>query len=102
MSRTAAERARVRLALVLVVSCALAVLVPSLAMTAGESSSAVMLAAVTLAFASGMSLASYVVSLARVALASPPCVAPKAPPLLSGRVTDTVHHPLRPRAPGLA
>ena len=24
------------------------------------------------------------------------------PPMLTGRVTDHVHHPLRPRAPGLA
>jgi hypothetical protein len=24
----------------------------------------------------------------------------RTPPVLTGRVTDTVHHPLRPRAPG--
>ena len=29
-------------------------------------------------------------------------VASGPPPLLPGRITDPVHHPLRPRAPGLA
>ena len=31
-----------------------------------------------------------------------PSTGDPAPPLLPGRVTDTLHHPLRPRAPGTA
>ena len=102
MSRPVAARARVRLALVFLVGCALGVLVPSLVTATGEASSAVVLTAVALTLASVLAFGGHATAQAVAAPSPPPCPAQQALPLLGGRVTDPVHHPLRPRAPGLA
>jgi hypothetical protein len=93
---------RVRLALVTTVGCAIAVLVPSLLATAGDAPSAVVLAAVAMAVAATAVRNSLVASSAGTVLPPPPCGESDVPVLLGGLVTDPVHHPLRPRAPGLA
>jgi len=79
----------------------LAVLLPSLLTTTSHATGSVTLAVLTLAFAA---LARFglrsVAFAARIKTLVPP-TGDEAAPVLAGRVTDPVHHPLRPRAPGL-
>jgi hypothetical protein len=99
MSRmVAAATARLRLALTLVTGAAVAVLVPSL--SAAESPSAVVLVAVAAAVAAVVVPGRHVAASAPVA-ARQLSAADEARPFLAGRVTDPLHHPLRPRAPGV-
>ena len=81
---------------------AVALLVPSLFATTVDAPSAVVLAALVMALAVAVGLNSHVATLAASVLAEPPRAADEAPSFLAGRVTDPVHHPLRPRAPGSA
>lgn len=91
----------VRAVLATVVGAVLALLLPSLSGTA-DTSATVTLALLALAVAA---LAGSATRLGVVLAGSHAAVPPTcddAPPVLPGRVTDPVHHPLRPRAPGLA
>jgi hypothetical protein len=100
MSRTVATGARARLALVLILGCAIAGLTELV--PAGESPSAVVLAAAAMALVSSASTRGLVAASAVVSSAPPVSTPTDVPVLLDGRATDPVHHPLRPRAPGLA
>jgi hypothetical protein len=94
--------ARVRFVLAFVLGGPVAVLMPSLFATTVDASSAGMLAAVAAA-----AVASVLGHNILVATGVPRALAPQsratdeAPPFLAARVTDPLHHPLRPRAPGL-
>lgn len=68
--------------------------------TAGAPSSGA--AVLTLALVALLVLATRQVLLAVGPRPGATVVASGPPPLLPGRITDPVHHPLRPRAPGLA
>lgn len=84
------------------VAVTFAILTPSLTATATDASATVTLAFMMLAVASlvrfghrGGAVASRVVA----------AIAPTGdgpPPPVAGRITDPMHHPLRPRAPGSA
>ena len=103
MSQTVvAEAARVRRALIVMVSGAIALLMPTLAATNAEATSAVMLTAVAALVATLVGRDHQLITLASSPLAEPVRGGTDAgPPFLAGRVTDTAHHPVRPRAPGV-
>ena len=103
MSRVVEDaRARAWVALGTMLGALLAILLPSLLTIASDAAGSVTLAAMTLALAAlirfGMR---YLPRAGNTGTAVPP-VGHDAAPVLAGRVTDPVHHPLRPRAPGLA
>jgi hypothetical protein len=80
----------------------LALVVPWLLSSPIDGTSAVTVAVVSLVLAALVQLAPGGHLMAsRLVTAGPPA-AGEAPPVLTGRVTDPVHHPLRPRAPGCA
>ena len=92
---------RVREALTVVVGAMLAAVLPVLLTSAADASGpavAVLAVAVAVLFAVGMRW----VSLRTRCATAPPPAADGAEPVLPGRVTDPLHHPLRPRAPGPA
>lgn len=102
MGRIVDGAARARLALVITFSGALALLMPSMSTTSVDASSAVMLTAVAALIAAavvgpGRQLATVVVS----PLAASFRGTDEVPSFLAARVTDTAHHPVRPRAPGV-
>ncbi|GAA4726660.1 hypothetical protein GCM10023350_06770 [Nocardioides endophyticus] len=102
MSR-APEVAQLRrpLALVLLVSGVLALLLPPL-LTVGADSLSGAVTVLALALVGLVGLGVHWVSL-RARLARAALRSDDTPtPVLSGRVTDPAHHPVRPRAPGLA
>jgi len=97
----ATTRARLLLTGLLVV--ALATLVPTLQAAAGDPApTAVALAVLAPTLAAIARLGTGLGALAARPLALAQTTGSEAPPVLSGRVTDPVHHPLRPRAPGSA
>lgn len=103
MSRVSgAGTARLRLALALMVGGAVALLMPSLFSATVDAPSAVVLTAVALAMAAVGLNGRRVSTLVSGELALPLHPADEAVSFLAGGVTDPVHHPLRPRAPGLA
>lgn len=83
------------------VGSVVALLMPSLLATTADAPSAVLLAAVAMAVAAVVFLNRHVAILLVTALAQTRGT-DEAPPLPAGRMTDPVHHPRRPRAPGLA
>jgi hypothetical protein len=85
-------------------TCALLVmLAPSLLATPAAEATPLTLAFVTLALAALVRLDVRSVALAAAgARSATPPARDAAPLVLTGRVTDPVHHPLRPRAPGMA
>jgi len=93
---------RLRFALAAMVGSAVAVLLPVLVAPAMEASTPMVLVALVMACAAAARLNGHVA--ASVARVSGPSLrsADGAPMLLAGRVTDPVHHPIRPRAPGMA
>ena len=94
---------RVRLVLTGLLVVALATLVPTLQAAAGDPApTAVALAVVALALAAIARLVTEFGALAAGTVYVAHSTGREAPPVLSGRVTDPVHHPLRPRAPGSA
>jgi hypothetical protein len=93
---------RVRLVLTGLLVMALASLVPSLSASAGDAQTTVALAVVALALAAIARFATDFDALAARTMAAAHAIRREAPPVLSTRVTDPVHHPLRPRAPGSA
>lgn len=86
--------------MVRIVVGALALVMPELLM-ALDAPSAVVLAAVVIAAAAAVTLCRLVATLATGAPRPPSPAVAAATSYLAGRVTDPVHHPLRPRAPGL-
>jgi hypothetical protein len=97
-----AVTARLRLALAIVVGSAVALLMPSLFATTVDAPSAALLAVLAVALTAALGRNRLVAVPVTSALAPQPGTADEAPSFLAGRVTDPVHHPLRPRAPGLA
>jgi len=91
-----------RVALVSLGAAALAVLAPLLFVTALDSSAAVSIAVVTLVLATLVRVGDHGPGLAARAAAIVSPTAGESPPVLTGWITDPVHHPLRPRAPGTA
>jgi hypothetical protein len=97
-----AVTARLRLALVVMVGSAVALLMPSLFATTMDAPSAAVLAALAVAVAAALGGNRLVAIPVTSALAPQPGTVDEAPSFLAVRVTDPVHHPLRPRAPGPA
>jgi hypothetical protein len=98
------EGASTRVSAVLagVVGVTLAVLVPPLLTAVADPSAGITVAVLAVAMAAWMRLGRPGVLAATGAEAVVRRSGDNAPPTLSCRVTDPVHHPLRPRAPGLA
>jgi hypothetical protein len=96
-----AATTRLRLWLALVVGGALTLLTPSLFAATLDAPTAAVLMAVALALAAVAVLLSHVAAPVPGALTPRSRAADEAPPVLASRVTDPLHHPLRPRAPGL-
>ena len=94
-------RTRRRAALQSLGAAGLALLAPLLFFTTFDSSAAVSLAVLTLVLAALVRLADRGPFLADPIVVRPP-PAGETPPVVTGRITDPVHHPLRPRAPGMA
>jgi hypothetical protein len=80
----------------------LAVLASLLLFTAVDPSAAVSLAVVTLVLAALLRLSDHGAGFATRAVVTGSPTTRETPPVLTGRITDPVHHPLRPRAPGMA
>ena len=95
--------ARVWVALVGTACALLVMLAPSLLATSAAESTPLTVAIVTMALAVlvRLDLRSVALAAAGARSATPPAH-DAAPLVLTGRVTDPVHHPLRPRAPGMA
>lgn len=103
MSRAlGAVTARPRLALAVMVGCAVAVILPSL-LAAGDASSFVLVASAVAAAATSVGLSRRGGAWISVARTLAPQLRTSAEVLvfLTERVTDPTRHPLRPRAPGL-
>jgi hypothetical protein len=83
------------------VGVAVAAVLPTLCTAAADAPS-VGAAALTLGIAGLLALALRQVLLTACLHPVAAVAADGPPPLLPGRVTDPVHHPVRPRAPGLA
>jgi hypothetical protein len=92
---------RLRLALAITLGGLVALLTPSLLATTVDAP-AVVLAVLMVALAVAAGYNNHVATFATLALASPPPASNDVPVYLAGRVTDPVHHPIRPRAPGTA
>jgi hypothetical protein len=92
--------ARTRVALVSVVAATLAVLTPSLLAT--DASATVTLACLMLAAASLIRFGHRGGAVAPRGVAATAPTGDGPPPPVAGPVTDPMHHPLRPRAPGSA
>jgi membrane associated rhomboid family serine protease len=101
MGRMVDGVARIRLALVLLLSGAIALLLPSLSASNGEAPSAVMLTAVAALVAAVVGRERHLTILASSPLARPMGRTDERPLFLAARVTDPARHPQRPRAPGL-
>jgi hypothetical protein len=102
MGRVVDGAARARLALVITIGGALSLLMPSLMATSVDASSAALLTAVAALVATAVvgpacHLAAVVVS----PLAGSFRGTDDVLSFLAARVTDTAHHPVRPRAPGV-
>lgn len=101
MARMVDGAARIRLALVITLSGTLALLVASMSAISVDSSSLVMLTAVAALVAAVVGSDRRVAILVVSQLAEPVLGTEKVPSFLAARVTDTAHHPVRPRAPGV-
>jgi hypothetical protein len=91
-----------RVALVSMVALTLAILTPSLTATAIDASATVTLAFLMLAVASLVRFGHRGGAVASRGVAATAPTGDGPPPPVAGRVTDPMHNPLRPRAPGLA
>ncbi len=89
-------------ALAALVGVALGILLPSLLATGIDAPATLTAAIVTLALAALVRLGHRFGAVAPGTSAASLAAGIEAFPVLPGRVTDRVHHPLRPRAPGLA
>jgi hypothetical protein len=96
-----AATAQLRLLLAVAIGGVVALLLPSMTATTVDASSAVVVAALALAVAAVVLLSAHGTASLPRAVALQPGTADELPSFLAGRVTDPLHHPLRPRAPGL-
>jgi chromate transport protein ChrA len=87
-------------ALAAVVVAAVALLAPSLLVATVDGPATVSLAVAALVVVALVRLADHGVLLAACFVGSVRPAAESVPRVLSGRITDPTHHPLRPRAPG--
>lgn len=94
-----AEAARIRL--IVMVSGAIALLMPSLAAANAQATTAVMLTAVATLVAAIVGREHHVTMSVISPMAGHLASTDEGPPFLAARVTDAAHHPLRPRAPGV-
>jgi hypothetical protein len=92
---------RPRVALASMVTVTLAILAPSLTATATDASTTVTLALLMLAIASLVRIGRRVGAVASRGVAATAPTGDGPPPPVAGPVTDPMHHPLRPRAPGI-
>ena len=83
------------------VGAVLGIVLPTLFTTAPDASSTAV-AVLAMALAALLALGTRWVSLAALVQPVGAVAGDGPPPVLHGRVTDPVHHPIRPRAPGLA
>ena len=103
MDRAPAGVARRMAVATVAAACAVLVLVPGLQLTAAEESGTLALALVTVAFAALVRLDLRSVAHAGAGARSAMCPTSDAvPPVPTAGATDHRHHPLRPRAPGMA
>lgn len=103
MSRAADDaRSRSWAGLVALLGAVLAILLPSLIATGSDAAGAATLAVLVLASAALVRFGSRCLALTGRGRTAPVPTGHEAPAVLAGRVTDPVHHPLRPRAPGPA
>lgn len=86
----------------IVVGGAAGLLMPFLLATQANAPSAVVLATLAVAVAAVVVLDTYVATFAPATLAAAPRSTDDGPSSCAGGVTDPLHNPLRPRAPGLA
>ena len=93
---------RRRVALANLGAAALIAVAPLLFFTAVDTSATVSLAVVTLVVAALVRIRDDGAVLAARAVITGLATAGEGPPVLPGRITDPVHNPLRPRAPGMA
>ncbi len=96
-----AASARLRLVLVIAAGALIAQLLPMVLATSADSSSAVALMALGLALTTVMVLSHPGAAAVPFTLTLRAVASSVVPPILAGRATDPLHHPLRPRAPGL-
>jgi len=96
-----AEAGRLRCALIVMVSGAIALLLPSLSAASADAPSAVMLTAVAALVAAVVGHERHLTTSVSSPLAGPVGSTDEQPLFLAARVTDPARHPLRPRAPGL-
>lgn len=101
MTRMADGATRIRLAVVIIVGSAVALLLPAFSAASVDASSVVMLTAVAALVAALVGSGRHALSLEETPPAGPLDRAARAPSFLAARVTDTAHHPQRPRAPGV-
>ncbi|HKE50132.1 MAG TPA: hypothetical protein VKE25_01345 [Actinomycetes bacterium] len=94
--------ARACVALAGMAGAVLAILLPSQLMATTDASGTITLALLALVLAALVRFGVRYVALAARTYTALPSTVDDARPILSGRVTDPVHDPLRPRAPGLA
>lgn len=92
---------RLRFALAVMAGGMVALLTPSLLATTVDAPT-VVIAALVVALTAAAGLNHHVATLATRSLASSPRPSDDALVYLAGQVTDPVHHPIRPRAPGMA
>lgn len=90
---------RARGVLVLFLAAALSAVVPTMTATL-PSAGVAAVALVALALAAVVGLGARSAALAACSKGMAPPVDVETPPMRTGSVTDPIHHPLRPRAPG--
>ena len=93
--------ARAPIALAATVGAVLSILLPSLLTPASVAAGSVTLAVLALGLAALVRFGIRCGALAVRTKTAVPSTTAQARPVLPGRATDPVHHPLRPRAPGL-
>ena len=99
MRRTASDSAsRIRLALTLLAGALVTVLVPS---SLTDSASAVVIATLAFAVAAVVEVGTLAAGVPSLVAATSLAEAAETPLHRPARVTDPVHHPIRPRAPGV-
>ncbi len=93
---------RARVAVTFLTSSMLILLLPSLLIASSDTAGSVALVVAALGFASlcRFGIRHLLLASRTRVMAVPRCAA--VVPVVPGRVTDRVHHPLRPRAPGRA
>jgi hypothetical protein len=102
MTGTAGEvRTRARALLPAMLASAIVIIVPAMLMPGADTAS-VTAAALLVGVAALLRLCVSGASRASQSRSVVPPTDDMSPVLIPGRVTDPVHHPLRPRAPGLA